>query len=272
MALLRSAFDALGYVKSETLATLSLARPVKAAGIVLIRQRPGSASGVIFSTIEDETGIANLIIWPKVFERYRRIVLSARLLGVRGKLQREQGVIHLVARELFDMSSLLTGLSEKHGSGSDFLSSTDEVQKPAQTSAQSRRGTRPSRASVAEGEELSLIRHVRSETGDPAICPGRGSRRCLIPASGYFEWATIAMPDKPKPLKQPFYITRQDALPLTFAGLWERWKDGMLSCTILTCEACDGIRDLHNRMPVMLAPDGFEPWLTGADPIVESHS
>ena len=130
MALLRSTFDALGYVKSEALATLSLARPVKAAGIVLIRQRPGSASGVIFSTIEDETGIANLIIWPKVFERYRRIVLSARLLGVRGKLQREQGVIHLVARELFDMSSLLTGLSEKHGSGSDFLSSTDEVRKP----------------------------------------------------------------------------------------------------------------------------------------------
>jgi error-prone DNA polymerase len=65
MALLRSTFDALGYVKSEALATLSLARPVKVAGIVLIRQRPGSASGVIFSTIEDETGIANLIIWPK---------------------------------------------------------------------------------------------------------------------------------------------------------------------------------------------------------------
>ena len=47
------------------------------------------------------------------------------------------------------------------------------------------------------------------------------------------------MPDKPKPLKQPFYITRRDGLPLTFAGLWERWKDGMLSCTILTCEALD---------------------------------
>ncbi|MGB7916456.1 MAG: SOS response-associated peptidase family protein [Rhodomicrobium sp.] len=51
-----------------------------------------------------------------------------------------------------------------------------------------------------------------------AICPGRGSRRCLIPASGYFEWATIAMPDKPKPLKQPFYITRRDGLPLTLPG------------------------------------------------------
>ena len=56
---------------------------------------------------------------------------------------------------------------------------------------------------------------------------------------------------------------------LTFAGLWERWKDGMLSCTILTCEACDGIRDLHTRMPVMLPPQGFEPWLGGDDPTVD---
>jgi error-prone DNA polymerase len=130
MDLLRGQFNALGYVKAEELATLSLAKPLKVAGIVLIRQRPGSASGVIFSTIEDETGIANLIIWPKVFERHRRIVLSARLLGVRGKLQREQGVIHVVARELFDMSTYLTGLSEKHGGASGFLSPADEVRRP----------------------------------------------------------------------------------------------------------------------------------------------
>jgi error-prone DNA polymerase len=130
MALLREQFNTLGYVRSEALATLPLSKLVKVAGIVLIRQRPGSASGVIFSTLEDETGIANLIIWPKVFERYRRIVLSARLLGVRGKLQREQGVIHVVARGLFDMSAFLTGLSEKHGGGAGFLSPADEVRKP----------------------------------------------------------------------------------------------------------------------------------------------
>jgi putative SOS response-associated peptidase YedK len=55
---------------------------------------------------------------------------------------------------------------------------------------------------------------------------------------------------------------------LTFAGLWERWKDGMLTCTILTCEAGDGIRDLHTRM-VMLAKDGFAPWLAGDDPVID---
>jgi error-prone DNA polymerase len=114
MALLRPQFADLGYVKAETLAGLSANRMVRVAGIVLIRQRPGSASGVIFSTLEDETGIANLIIWPKIFERFRRIVLTARLLGVRGLLQSQDGAVHVVARELTDLSAYLAGLSEEH--------------------------------------------------------------------------------------------------------------------------------------------------------------
>jgi error-prone DNA polymerase len=127
MALLRRAFVDLGYVQTKDLATLPVNRVVKVAGIVLIRQRPGSAKGVIFSTLEDETGIANIIIWPKTFERYRRTVIAARLLGVRGTLQREQGVIHVVARELIDMSAYLRSLSEKHGGGEAFLSPSDHV-------------------------------------------------------------------------------------------------------------------------------------------------
>jgi error-prone DNA polymerase len=96
MALLRGEFAGLGYVQTKDLATLPANRILKVAGIVLIRQRPGSANGVIFSTLEDETGIANIITWPKTFERYRRTVLAARLLGVRGTLQREHGVMHVV--------------------------------------------------------------------------------------------------------------------------------------------------------------------------------
>jgi putative SOS response-associated peptidase YedK len=96
------------------------------------------------------------------------------------------------------------------------------------------------------------------------------SRRCLIPASGFYEWRSLEIPGKAKPAKQPFYISRKDGTALTFAGLWEKWKDGMLTCTILTCEACDGVRDLHTRMPVMLAKEGFEPWLAGQHPIVDS--
>ena len=81
---------------------------------MLIRQRPGTASGAIFSTMEDETGIANIIIWPTIFERFRRIVLGARLLGVRGQIQSEQGVIHIVARELFDMRGHLRSSPKRH--------------------------------------------------------------------------------------------------------------------------------------------------------------
>jgi putative SOS response-associated peptidase YedK len=96
------------------------------------------------------------------------------------------------------------------------------------------------------------------------------ARRCLVPASGFYEWREIEVPGKKKPAKMPFYVSRKDGVPLTFAGLWEKWKDGMLSFTILTTEAADGVRDLHNRMPVMLAPDGFEPWLSGTDPVVDA--
>ncbi len=88
-------------------------RWVKTAGLVLVRQRPGSAKGVIFVTIEDETGIANLVVWPKIFEKFRRIVLGSGMLGVSGRLQREGEVVHIVARELFDLSADLLSVGQR---------------------------------------------------------------------------------------------------------------------------------------------------------------
>jgi error-prone DNA polymerase len=82
------------------------------AGIVLVRQRPGSARGVVFVTIEDETGHANLIVWPPVFEKQRRVLLSATMLACRGKLQKEGEVIHVIADEIFDMSALLRSVGD----------------------------------------------------------------------------------------------------------------------------------------------------------------
>jgi error-prone DNA polymerase len=82
------------------------------AGIVLVRQRPGSARGVLFVTIEDETGHANLIVWPSVFERQRRVLLSATMLACRGKLQQESGVIHVIADEITDLSGLLRSVGD----------------------------------------------------------------------------------------------------------------------------------------------------------------
>jgi error-prone DNA polymerase len=138
MALLREEFAPRGFLKTDTLAGIHSGRIVKTAGIVLIRQRPGTASGVIFSTLEDETGIANIIIWPKVFERFRRIVMGARLLGVRGQLQSEQGVTHIIARELFDMSGHLSKLADKTAIGADFLSPGDEVRRSVEDDGRAR--------------------------------------------------------------------------------------------------------------------------------------
>lgn len=83
---------------------------VVVAGLVLVRQRPGTAKGVIFITLEDETGVANVIVWRKLYERYRRAVISGRLLRVTGKLQRESGVAHVIAEKIEDMSHLLDEL------------------------------------------------------------------------------------------------------------------------------------------------------------------
>jgi DNA polymerase III alpha subunit len=88
-------------------------RPFQGAGIILVRQKPGSAKGVMFVTLEDETGHANLVIWPQLFEAERRLILAASMLGVDGVVQREGEVIHLVARRLFDLSALLATVGER---------------------------------------------------------------------------------------------------------------------------------------------------------------
>ncbi len=110
LAFLRDSLAVEGVVEAMQLSELKPGSQVMVAGLVLVRQRPGSASGVIFATLEDETGVANVIVWPAVFERYRSTVLKASLLAVRGKLQREGLVIHVVAEELIDMTDRLADL------------------------------------------------------------------------------------------------------------------------------------------------------------------
>jgi error-prone DNA polymerase len=97
------------------------------AGLVLVRQKPGSAKGVMFITIEDETGVANLVIWPSLYERQRRIILAAGMIAVQGRIQREGEVVHLVANHLTDLSADLAGVGDRdtgfplpHGRGDEF--------------------------------------------------------------------------------------------------------------------------------------------------------
>ncbi|HWB51813.1 MAG TPA: error-prone DNA polymerase [Stellaceae bacterium] len=115
LALMRGELEAEGIVTAAALAALPVERRVRVAGLVLIRQRPGSAKGVIFITLEDETGVANLIIWPPILERFRRTALGATLLCCRGRLQREEGVIHVVAEDLRDLTPRLRSLRDRTG-------------------------------------------------------------------------------------------------------------------------------------------------------------
>ncbi len=112
MTLLRPRFSERGVSPTEVLKTSQNDDEFVLAGLVLVRQRPGTASGVVFVTIEDEHGIANLVVWPRVFEAHRRIVMGSRLLGVRGRVQREGLVIHVVAEELWNWSAELDSIAE----------------------------------------------------------------------------------------------------------------------------------------------------------------
>jgi error-prone DNA polymerase len=113
VAFMRSRLDARGVRRSEALATLKTGDRVAVAGLVLVRQRPGTAQGVIFMTLEDETGIANLIVWPKAFERLRAIVIGARFVVATGKLQSESDVVHLIVERMEDLTPMLGLLSRE---------------------------------------------------------------------------------------------------------------------------------------------------------------
>jgi error-prone DNA polymerase len=110
----RHRLDALGALRNAALRgdELQQDQTVTVAGLVLVRQRPGTSKGVVFMTLEDETDIANIIVWPKVFAKNRRTVMTARFLAVRGRLQRAGLVIHVVAENFIDLSAELPMLRE----------------------------------------------------------------------------------------------------------------------------------------------------------------
>ena len=110
LGFLRSDLAARGVVPARALDEIADGRRVTVAGLVLVRQRPGTAKGVIFVTLEDESGWANVIVWPKVFERFRKITLGARLLVATGQVQKEGQVIHVIAERLSDATAELDTL------------------------------------------------------------------------------------------------------------------------------------------------------------------
>jgi error-prone DNA polymerase len=112
LAFLRGDLAAKGFAPCADLKRTRAAARISVAGPVLVRQMPGSANGVMFITLEDETGIGNLIVSPSVFEKFRRAILASSMLGCRGKVQRQGEVIHVIAEHLVDFSGELRRVSE----------------------------------------------------------------------------------------------------------------------------------------------------------------
>jgi error-prone DNA polymerase len=156
---LRADLAKRGIIRNEELRATPSGARVTVSGLVTIRQRPGSANGVIFMTIEDETSVANIIVWSRTFERFRPIVLGARYVAVSGEVQQESGVIHVVAARLDDLTALLARLMED-APPITSLSRADAVKRPHDEDVDSRaRGRRnpPRLAAPAPTEGPDLL-------------------------------------------------------------------------------------------------------------------
>ena len=128
LTFLRRSMAAQGLATTEDLARTHNDQSVSLAGIVLVRQRPGSAKGVCFITLEDEFGVANLVIWPKVMEAFKTVIMTARLMHVRGRIQRDGDIIHVVAHHLENRTDALARLSNEAMPAP--IARADEVLKP----------------------------------------------------------------------------------------------------------------------------------------------
>jgi error-prone DNA polymerase len=112
MSFMRPSLTARGFVRAEELRARKFRSMVQVAGVVLIRQRPGSAKGVCFITLEDESGVVNLVVWPDTMEKYRKVIMGARLMEVRGRVEYDDQVIHVIAHHLVDATHDLHRLSD----------------------------------------------------------------------------------------------------------------------------------------------------------------
>ena len=172
---MRARLSARGILRSDALRSVRNGERVTVAGLVLVRQRPGTAKGVIFMTLEDETGVANVIVWPKAFERLRAIVLGARFVAVTGKLQSESGVIHIVAERMNDLTPML-GLLSEAGATIGALAHADEVRRPQLTMAQKRQGNRFAKPPTFEDPRAPPSLPLETTDATQAMPAGRNFR------------------------------------------------------------------------------------------------
>jgi error-prone DNA polymerase len=121
VSFVREKLQQLHILSAKQLGTAKNGDLVKVAGLVLVRQRPGTAGGVCFMTIEDETGFANVVIFQNLFEKYRKEIIQSRLIMVEGKLQIEGEVIHVIVQQCYDFSKLLRQLTPSNNENLPIL-------------------------------------------------------------------------------------------------------------------------------------------------------
>ncbi|MEJ7677091.1 MAG: OB-fold nucleic acid binding domain-containing protein [Segetibacter sp.] len=121
VSFVREKLQQLHILSTSQLVTAKDGQPVKVAGLVLLRQRPETAGGICFMTIEDETGVANLVIFPNLFDEYRKEILQSKLIMAEGQLQVQGEVIHVIVRHCYDFSKLLRKLTPSKNETSQVL-------------------------------------------------------------------------------------------------------------------------------------------------------
>jgi error-prone DNA polymerase len=165
-----------GIIRNEELRHARSGARVTVSGLVTIRQQPGSANGVIFMTIEDETAIANIIVWSRTFERFRPVILGARYVAVSGEVQQESSVIHVVARRLDDLTPMLARLTED---APPIEALTSEASGQRGNSISARAGHSPELGSLARAD---AVKRPHDEKVDSRARGRRNPPRIAAPA------------------------------------------------------------------------------------------
>jgi error-prone DNA polymerase len=148
LSFLRTRLMGAGMRDCRTVAGLADGTPLRVAGVVLVRQRPGTAKGVVFMTIEDETGVVNAVIWPDILERFRRVVMGARLVAIEGRVQRHENIVHVVSVRLADRSDWLAQLADGAALMKVPIARADEVLRPEPGSARGAAHSHPRAARI----------------------------------------------------------------------------------------------------------------------------
>ena len=176
VSLLRGAMA--GFSDSSGLRNIPDGTWLSVAGLVITRQRPGTASGVIFLTLEDATAVSNIVVWPKIFERYRKSVMAGRLLRIKGRLQREGSVTHVIATSIEDYSYLLDKLGDPISAGGRIDPTQDSMDEAKRPTYENRTGPRPMQKSI-ETEEITraLQQHRHTAYGAGARHPREQAKK-----------------------------------------------------------------------------------------------